>query len=245
MNPILIVAALKDEIRHLKDKMAIDCTIHFKPAVLYRGQLFNKKIDLLTTGIGTLRMRQGLEQALTQTTPSHILYVGYAGSATPLAGQASLILASILLEEKSDKKFTSTKDLLDQAKKICAAKKFSSQVGGMITVKDVVSSAHAKAALGAGHRVLAIDMEASALAEVATQKKIPFMVVKSILDSVEMELPNLAACIDGAGDVKPGALVEHIFKTPGDIARLPEIQYCAQQARQSLTQFVEAWVQLL
>lgn len=242
-NP-LIVAALKDEVRQLKAKMAMDCTIHFKPAILYRGGLFNKEVHLLITGMGVERMKKGLEQALAQKKPSTILYVGYAGGCSPIAGLGTLVLAKKIVYEKEGEFFLSDERLLDKAKKLCGEKKWSCQVGGLVTVDRVVSSPHEKADLGALHEALALDMEAAALASVATRRGIPFLVAKAVLDPMEMALPNLENCIEPTGEAKPFAIAEHLFKTPSDLMKFPQIQYHASQARETLAKFVEGWMGL-
>lgn len=243
MSTPLIIAALTDEVRDLKAKLAIDLSVHFKPATLHRGLLFNKELELLVTGMGADRMKKGLGEALAQKMPSSILYVGYAGGTSPVASLGTLVLSEFVVDEKSQKRFTSNKDFLHQARKICETQKWSHQVGGMVTVDHVVSSPHEKADLGAVHEAIALDMEAFAVAEIANANNIPWLVVKSILDPVEMQLPDLQDCIEPTGEPKPMHLMEHLFKQPKDLMKLSNIQYCANQARNSLAQFIEAWVQ--
>jgi len=241
----LIVAALKDEVRELKSKMSIDCTIHFKPATLYRGIFFNKETALLVTGIGSERAKKGLEQALDQLIPGSILNIGYAGGCSPIAGLGSLTLGQKIIDEKTKKSFKSDDSLLGQAKKLCDGKKWAYRMGGIVTVDRVISSPHEKADIGAVHEAIALDMEAATVSEIATAKGIPWLVVKSILDPVEMELPSLQDCVEPTGEAKPVLLVEHLVKQPKDLMKITNIQYCASQARSSLTEFVESWVQLI
>ncbi|OGQ42302.1 MAG: hypothetical protein A2W61_06060 [Deltaproteobacteria bacterium RIFCSPLOWO2_01_44_7] len=243
MSNLLIVAALKDEVRPIKAEMTVDCTIHFKPATFYQGKIFNKEIGLLITGVGVARMKKGLIQVLEQKKPTSILHVGFCGSCSPVAGLGALILGQGVVEEKSRCHFVSETGLLEQAKKLCEEKQFSFQVGSIVTVDRIVSSPHEKADLGAVHKTMALDMEAAVVAEVASQRKIPWVVVKSILDPVDMELPNLEDCVEPTGEARPLMVVEHLFRKPQDLMKLPNIQYCASQARRSLTEFMEAWVQ--
>lgn len=243
MTTPLIIAALKDEVRGLKDKLAVDLTIHFKPAILHRGLFLNKELDLLITGMGSERMRKGLQETLARKIPSVILYVGYAGGASPVAPLGALVVSEFVVDEKSGRRFAAGEDLFGRAKKICDDKQWPYQAGGIVTVDRVVSSPHEKADLGAVHKVVALDMEAAVVAEIASGHGIPWLVVKSILDPVEMRLPDLQNCIEPTGEPKPLHLVEHLFKQPQDLMKLPNIQYCANQARDALARFLEAWVQ--
>ena len=240
---MLIVAALQDEIRELKNRSAIDCTIHFKPATFYNARYFDKDFNLLVTGIGSARAKKGLKEAIGHQRPSSILFVGYAGGASPLAGLGCLVLAERVVDGFGEKEFASDKELLKIAKKLLEEKKIAHQVGGLVTVDRIVSDPHAKADLGAVHGALALDMEAAAIAEIASENKIPFLMVKSILDSVEITLPNLEDCIEPEGGTRPLMVMEHLIKSPGDVMKLPQLHYCATQARLSLAQFLEGWIQ--
>lgn len=243
-NP-LIIAALKDEIRGLKSKSAIECTIHFKPATFYSARCFDKDFDLLLTGIGAERTKKALDQALADRTPSAILCVGFVGGASPVAGLGTLVLGDKIVDEQSEKVFSGDKELLEKAKHLCEGKKWSCKVGGIVTVDRIVSNPHDKADLGAVHGVIAIDMEAAAVAEAATERQIPFLAVKAILDPVEMTLPNLQNCIESTGETSPFLVMEHLMHQPGDVMKLPQIQYCATQAREALAQFLEGWLRQL
>lgn len=244
MSNLLVVAALKDEVREIKNKMAIDCTIHFKPAILYRGLLFQKEVRLLVTGMGFERMQNGLALALEKQLPSSILFIGYAGGTTPVVSLAHLVLAEKVVRAEEEKLFGADKASLGVGKKVCVEKKLDHHIGTMVTVDHVIGSPHEKADIGAVHGAIALDMEAAALAQVASQRNIPWLVVKAILDPMEMELPNLQECMEATGEVKPILMMEHFLKNPREVTQLTQIQYNASQARQALAQFVEGWMGL-
>ncbi|MDZ4225011.1 MAG: hypothetical protein U1D33_03800 [bacterium] len=245
MSPLLIAAALQDETRDLKENLAVDCTIHFKPAVLKRGLLFGREIGLLTAGLGPLRVEKALNQVLPEFKPSAILFVGYAGGASPLASAASLVLAQKVVDAATGEIFAADADLLEEAKEACKTQNLEHCAGGLATVAGVISSPHEKADLGAVHDCLALDMEAAAAARVAKRHAVPFLAVKAVLDPVAMELPDLKDCIDDEGGAKPLMLMGHLVKTPGDMMKLPQLQYCAAQARASINRFVEAFLKNL
>lgn len=239
---MLIVAALKDEVRDFRAKLAIDCTIHFKPSILYQGKLANKGVALLVTGIGGERMQKGLEQALGVVEPEAILLVGYAGGASPLAAQGALILGEEVIDGKSGKRFQCDGILLEKAKRLSEEKELRYKVGNIVTVDRVISNPHEKADLGATYSALALEMEAVAVAREASRRGIPFLVAKAILDPVEMILPDLQDCIESTGEVRPTKLMEQLFKNPKEMMQLPKMQYLAAQAREVITNFLAGWV---
>ena len=242
LSPLLIVAALQEEIRDLNERFAADCTHHFKPAVLKRGLLFGRDAGLLAAGLGALRMEKALNQVLPEFKPSTILFVGYAGGASPLASAASLVLAQKVVDTATGETFAADADLLTKAKEVCKAREIGHRVGGLATVASVICNPHEKADLGAVHGCLAVDMEGACVARMAKQYAIPFLAAKAILDPVDMALPDLKDCINEEGGAKPLMLMGHLVKNPGDVMKLPHLQYCAAQARKTLNCFVEAYL---
>lgn len=244
-SQLLIVAALQDEVRELKEKLAVDCTIHFKPAVFRRGLLFGKEVGLLTTGVGAEKSQKSLHQVLNDCKPEALLFLGYAGGCSPLAPVGSLILGEKILDAESGETFLADPELLKTAREACKKGGVEHRVGNLVTVNRVISGAHAKADLGAVHGCVALDMEGAAVARVACQRLIPFLVAKAILDPVEMELPDLQKCVDSEGHARPMMLMEHFAKKPADAMKLPQLQFCASQARESISRFVESYLKSL
>ena len=239
----MIIAALKDEVREIKARMSLDCVIHFKPVTLYRGRLFNKNVDLLVTGIGADRMEKGLKEALALAAPQALLLVGYAGGASPLAAQGSLILAKEIVDAKSGEHFKSDVEFLDKASRLSKENQFNYKIGNIVTVDRVISNPHEKADLGATYSAIALEMEGAAVAREAGRREIPFLVAKAIFDPLEMTLPAFQDCVGPVGEIKPTKLMERVFKNPKEMMQLPKMQYLASQARNTITKFVEAWIQ--
>lgn len=237
----LIVAALKDEIRIFLSKMSLDSSLHLRPALLRRGKFETTEVDCLMTGMGEKKMGVGLEKALSHLNPSYLLLVGYCGGTSPVSGLGSLILAREVLHQKSNQLFLGQEELLKKAKKICEEDRLSFQEGRLTTVDHVVGSPHEKADIGAMTSSLALDMEASALTAIAQKREIPFLVVKAVLDPMEMALPDLQDCISESGESEPMKVMEHLMQQPSDCLKLPQLQYAAFQARHAVTKFLEGW----
>jgi len=65
-------------------------------------------------------------------------------------------------------------------------------VGPMVTVESLVSDPKAKAQVGAQYGAIAIDLETVAVAETSQLNKVPWVVVRAILDPMEVTLPILS-----------------------------------------------------
>ncbi|MBI4124402.1 MAG: hypothetical protein HY466_00530 [Deltaproteobacteria bacterium] len=229
----MIVAALKDEIREFQEKMGVDATIHFQPALFWRGKFFNREAALLTAGIGAEKVQKSLNRVLSFYRPSFLLLVGYCGGASPVAGNGTLVLAERVVEAATENRWLTDKKMLASAEKICEAGKISHQTGGLAAVNRVICHPHEKADIGATHCAIALDMESAAVARFAGEHEIPFLAVKAVLDPVEERLPPVSE-----------NFVEDFLKNPKAMLKLPKMIYWASQARGAITKFLEGWVGL-
>lgn len=85
----------------------------------------------------------------------------------------------------------------------------------------VVASAKDKRALHQASGAYAVDMESAAVGRVATQRRIPFLVIRSVADSVHLDFPKaLLDALNPRGDVQMGALLKGLTQKPQAIPSL-------------------------
>ena len=70
----------------------------------------------------------------------------------------------------------------------------------------------------------------------------PLVVARAVLDPMEAELPDLGNAIDEAGKIDKVALLEGLAAKPKNILSIPKISYFANQARESISKFIDAWL---
>jgi len=96
--------------------------------------------------------------------------------------------------------------------------------GPMLHADQVIPTPQQKLQLHQRLGVLAVDMESGAVARVAAEHRLPFLVVRVVLDGAEVRLPNLS--LTGAGGSHAGpalSLAWRIARRPGEwraVARL-------------------------
>ena len=223
----LIVSALRDEVKNCLELISQDCIIHLKNSLLLRGTCRGKTIGFLITGIGETRAYNALEQALALGVPKELLLVGYAGGASPLVRTGHLVVAEGIIDSQSGERYATDTESVKSAQAICKKEGLSFHSGKILGVNKIVQSTHEKAALGTEYSVLGLEMESAAIAKIAKKHHLPWLVVKGILDGIELELPDLQSCISGEGETKPVAALQHFMKRPGDVMKLPQLQVCA------------------
>jgi len=239
---LIILGALKDEIRLIKADMEVDKAIHIRPFSFFIGKFEGKEICLVQTGVGKRAMATAIDYTLQHLEPTLFMNIGYAGGLDPTLGVGDLIIATTVINEEDETRFDTENKWIEKAKTIAAKAELRHHVGKIVTVKNAIEEPHQKAFMGTRFEAAAVDMESSAMAKIASEKGIPFLVVRTILDPLDMELPMIPEEAIVGGELQIGKLLGHIKKNPKDLFKLPKLSYIANQARMAMTNFVKEWV---
>jgi adenosylhomocysteine nucleosidase len=109
--------------------------------------------------------------------------------------------------------------------------------GLLLQTNEVISSTEQKSQLHDKTAAIAVDMESGIIAKIADQNKLPFLIIRSVVDASDETIPLSAInSIDEFGRTKPAALTSSLIKNPGDISGLIKLGKHFQQARKSLKQ---------
>lgn len=92
--------------------------------------------------------------------------------------------------------------------------------GKLLTSRRPIGQRHAKAAAWRDSRAAAVDMESSAIAQVAGQAGLPFVALRVIVDTAADELPAAVLAASGGGQLRIGRLLAGLMRTPGDVGAL-------------------------
>lgn len=85
----------------------------------------------------------------------------------------------------------------------------------------LVATSAAKRTLRESHGCCAVDMESAAIARTAARHGVPFLVIRSIADPAEMDLPRaIGHALDEQGRVRMGRLLRFITRHPQEIPGL-------------------------
>nr|VFK80463.1 MAG: adenosylhomocysteine nucleosidase [Candidatus Kentron sp. SD] len=112
--------------------------------------------------------------------------------------------------------------------------------GSIVSTRAVQPGPRQKAKLHKDTGAMAVDMESAAIAAVASSAQKPFVVIRSISDTVAMHLPSSA--MDGTdqyGRVSIVGLAMGLIKKPGDLRHYPVLIRSLAKTKQSLRKIVE------
>lgn len=243
---ICIIGAVKEEVAAIKSAMTISESWHTRTSSFWRGVFSGREVVLVRSGMGKMRASDALRQVCDRCAPSLIISMGYAGAVIPQLKIGDLIVADKVLE------FSGNPVGVDWAVKqeiheipirpVSIDKTLEFERGGLLTVDEVVYKPEGKRALGRLYRVLAVEMETSALARMALEKQIPFMSLRAISDTVDCELPDFSSMKDKQGEVSKIKAGWHVITHPEKIKSMIELRQKAQKATTRLTQFLARFV---
>ncbi len=89
---------------------------------------------------------------------------------------------------------------------------------------EIVANAAEKQKLHSTKGAVAVDMESAAVASVATAQGLPFLAVRAIADSADMNLPNaVTVAVDNRGDINLTKLLGYALAHPAEFATLARL----------------------
>lgn len=193
----------------------------------------NEKVLLHISGIGASRAKIGAYNLVTQGVTSLISWGTAGGLAKDLqAGQ--LIIPKKIVDQNNHSFITDTElrnhfhEILHHRITICNET--------LLQSNEVITSVGEKQALFSELQAVAVDMESAAVAAVAQQSSIPFIAMRSIVDSAMMSLPDwLPKTFNADNEVQPLKFTWQLCTHPHSVFSLIHIAQCFSRAKHTLT----------
>lgn len=198
---------------------------------------------MVETGIGPQNAERAARFAFDRFPLQEIWILGVAaGTQKGIAPGEAVIAAEV---GNSDQAFEmwekSSAPLREKAENWLKSLKLPYRIGPILTVDRVVSDAADKATLGERHACLALEMEATPIAQAAAQRKIPWVQIRWIADGVEDPLPALEGFIDERGGVRGGRALKALVKNPSLLLELPPFLRGVRRGLSGLNCFLQKW----
>ena len=223
MKTIAVFSALKEEIKNLKK------TGHFSPVQtssgwqVWKGQTAEKEVLLILTGVGKKKAQRCAEWALKEFPIDLIISTGFAGALDTGSKAGEVVVYSRLISDES-KSPTSEKGmavvcdpgLVKLARECAAGPAVRTNLVKGISIDRVCASPEAKSSLGSETGCQAVDMESFWIGQIAAEKKIPFVTVRSIIDEVGDDLSFLDRISEG-GKIAPTRILKWLLTNPGGL----------------------------
>jgi adenosylhomocysteine nucleosidase len=242
---ICILGAVRQEISGLKSRMQVEEHLRIGKSDLWRGTLEDQPIILVRTGIGKKNAVASLTSVAERFPLRMILSIGYAGGLDPDLDVGDLLIADIILEaagNPSQGPFLTSwaidPALVARAMALPVRQNAKAARGRLLTVEQVVTHPELKQKLYEQTGALAVDMESSALVDLAQERQIPFLSIRAISDTANQELLDVSPFVSPDGEVSTLKAGWYVVTHPGSLKPLNTIRQHASRATNVLTDFV-------
>lgn len=237
-----IFAPLHEEIKHLHALLEIDTTVYLGPSRLWHGKIGAHEVCLIRAGLGESALGTVARYCFRTFHPTEALLLGFGGGTLPNIHIGDLVVGKELITADEQQRWAAPTEALRHGLAAAAAAELPVREGIVAIHEHPVSSPHEKAFAGTQHGAAAASTEGRGLIEAAMQAQLPWLVVRAIVDPVEVPLPEGFAPLDASGCIGIGPLVHALVKRPSLIGALSSLHMAANRARETLTTFAKSWL---
>jgi len=195
----------------------------------------NQHLVVRICGMGPIAAQRAAVDLCDQEKVTGLVSFGIAGALEDALKPGDLVLPEIIWSKQR-------RYLTDEAWRTRVKQMLPAQINvirsPLAASDELVSTVHDKYALAKrSSGACAVDMESGAIAAVATEKKIPLVVIRAISDPVQFSPPaELMHILHPDGRVKPAALLMHLLKGSLNLGELLRFGADAQHAFKTLKQ---------
>ncbi|WPC74639.1 5'-methylthioadenosine/S-adenosylhomocysteine nucleosidase [Vibrio porteresiae] len=201
-----IIGAMEQEVAILKDAMQNVQQVSKAGGTYYSGQINGAEVVLLQSGIGKVAAAVGTAILLNEYQPDVVLNTGSAGGFDSSLTMGDVVISSEVRHHDADvtafgyemgqmagqpAAFQADAHLMSVAEKALESMADKHAVRGLICTGDAFICKPEQQEYIRRHfpNVVAVEMEASAIAQTCHQFKVPFVVVRAISDVADKESP--------------------------------------------------------
>lgn len=254
---LLLIAALAEEVAGIIRAGRYEQLDAPDGLLAYRSrpttQPMPTEVGIVLTGTGRERATKAARWALDEFSPQAMMSLGFGGGTSDTLQPGDLVLGTELYrldgspfywdKEQLGDPLLPDRALLGQARNAVEIAGIDFELGRILNLPTVAKTAGMKLWLGEALKGAAVDMESFMVCEVANDAGIPFVAVRAIVDTVEMDLPDLVGQIDqgpDGGRVIPA--LKFLVRHPMEITDLTRLGRAAARARRSLTGFFAQFI---
>jgi adenosylhomocysteine nucleosidase len=188
---IALLGAFGQEIVDLRRQMVIEEVVAERGCKLYRGKFENRDALLVKTGMGKERAESATKFMLERYPVSAIISLGFAGALAPELSIGDVVVCSTLhCAHKSEHKWVSGGLCASDTHLLSLVSEglediVASCLGSSVSVLQLEASTKQLPGLAETLNVHIVEMESYWIASIASARKIPFIAIRSISDTMQ------------------------------------------------------------
>jgi adenosylhomocysteine nucleosidase len=239
VKPVALFAATRWELAALRRALPVDRQEDIGGVRCLIGERDGQAYWLIRTGVGPEAAKAAASVVLSRQPMVLAISTGFAGALMPVA-IGDLIIGTSASSAAYDGSWKAGADavICDRVvqsfvQSVAAEVGLAAQIGSIVSVSEIVYRGEDKQTLGRLTGAAALDMESAALALVAHQRAVPFMVVRTVSDLVGEDLP-----LDFNLFLRPSGWlsgIKELIKRPSSLVGLNRLRQQSRLAADNLT----------
>jgi adenosylhomocysteine nucleosidase len=247
VNPIAIFAATRWEIQAVRRALVTDHLATIAGVRCHIGQQGDRTYWIIQTGVGPAAAGPVAEKVLTAQAMSLVMSTGFACALVP-AQVGDLIVGTAVSSVQGEETWTMRNDrvLCDEVVRaglLTAAQNAGlvARVGTVVSSGTVVWQAQEKCLLRQLTDATGLDMESAAVAAVAQKRGLPMVIVRTVSDLVDEDLPlDFNLFLRPTGWLKG---MQSIIGRPSSVEGLNRLRKQSRVAADRLTDWFQCYVE--
>ncbi len=242
---ILIFCAFGAELEPIRKRLNDAKALNIKGLAGARGRIGDAGIVLVASGIGIRRAAENARRAFDEIGDiDRVILTGVAGALTDRLEIGDVVLGDRLMiglgdNEQAARAIEVPTDYFELASSALDAAGIGYARGPILTVKYPLATAADKRLAGAVTGAIAVDMETAVIAFEAAARGIPFVAMRTIMDTVEHDLAG-AAFADENGKVRPLKAAVALARNPAMVPGIIRLVRNLRKASEAMAIAVDA-----
>ncbi|UMT77096.1 5'-methylthioadenosine/S-adenosylhomocysteine nucleosidase [Staphylococcus roterodami] len=193
-----IIGAMEEEVTILKNKLTQLSGISIAHVKFYTGILQEKEVVITQSGIGKVNAAISTTLLINKFKPDIIINTGSAGALDESLNVGDVLISDDLKYHDADATafgyefgqipqmpatFESSKSLIEKVSQVVQQQQLSAKVGLIVSGDSFIGSVEQRQKIKKVFpNAMAVEMEATAIAQTCYQFKVPFVVVRAVSD---------------------------------------------------------------
>lgn len=246
---LVILGALKEEIADLRRKMIIEETSSEQNYHIYKGKYKNKDVLLGQTGLGQENAERATEFILERYPATALISLGFTGALVEELKIGDIVLSTTLYSREGQTEETPKiqsaiypdANLISIAIETQKVKMTGFPQVSSVTVANPITDPKEKLALGKTFHAEVVDMESYWIARITSARRIPFLSIRAVSDTVKDTLPPFDRFLN-SGNRQWKRATLYFLTHPQQLIKLFSLYRNARRARKNLTTFMDSFI---
>ncbi|MEX2947439.1 5'-methylthioadenosine/S-adenosylhomocysteine nucleosidase [Staphylococcus warneri] len=223
-----IIGAMEEEVTILKDKLVNLSEITVAHVKFYTGQLNHKEVVITQSGIGKVNAAISTTLLIEKFNPKYIINTGSAGALDESLEIGDVLISNDVTYHDADatafgyalgqipqmpEKYEANEQLLSETVEVVQQQHLNAKTGLIVSGDSFIGSAEQRKLIKSRFTdAMAVEMEATAIAQVCYQFKVPFIITRAVSDLANGEADMTFEEFLGKAAVSSSEMVELLVK---------------------------------